>query len=625
MAKAATINVNDIFAPPHPQGASSANSYGEPLPTLANSAGPGPSSLGAAANRLSGQVLAVSSEKEKAANRNAISGRRSGGPSSAALQPNLLQFNDGRPHGQPSARLPPLPQGYGPGSFSSTSQQPPGAGTATSSSPQPPEPLQPLIQHPAMLPGPTPASHPYHPKRKPPSAFMRNNHLRHFDVHLHHPHHQSAGPSRSYGSFDPTYATQFASDQQQQYAEAVVAAAAEAMAQSDWGDGGGGGGGGGAAGTFPGGPPWGVSSVSDLEALDSILDQLVVVDARMRKALLKGPLISFETVVPEHILNGGMMQPMQHQRGGGGGAAGAAPAAGAEEDKDRIFITAVKGIAEEGEEEEQPQAAATATATSSPRPPADAVSATATASIQPTPRPVSDMLPAAHQDVAIAEAAAAGAAASSLGAAGGEGGDPLETAMFRPAIPNTTLHPTFTRAYLASKLAAKAQLLPPPPPATAEHLLRSRPPAFIAAPSYDQLCSQIRDVQRQYTCGTSRPSNSGAGTAAAAAVAAGPNVGAIVASAPPTASALMANLLSGGTNSQYISGLDGPTLEEVVAHQDLPICLERVRPTFVALKTKAGRAPSPKRRGSPGGTRTLGGGGDGADEAGSRGLSGRRL
>ncbi len=36
----------------------------------------------------------------------------------------------------------------------------------------------------------------------------------------------------------------------------------------------------------------GASSVGDLEALDAILDQLVVLDVRMRQALLKGPMVS---------------------------------------------------------------------------------------------------------------------------------------------------------------------------------------------------------------------------------------------------------------------------------------------------------------------------------------------
>ncbi|GAX81718.1 hypothetical protein CEUSTIGMA_g9146.t1 [Chlamydomonas eustigma] len=43
---------------------------------------------------------------------------------------------------------------------------------------------------------------------------------------------------------------------------------------------------------------WKTASVGDLEAMYSILDHLVVDDSRMREALLRGPLIFIETVVP---------------------------------------------------------------------------------------------------------------------------------------------------------------------------------------------------------------------------------------------------------------------------------------------------------------------------------------
>lgn len=45
---------------------------------------------------------------------------------------------------------------------------------------------------------------------------------------------------------------------------------------------------------------------------------------------------------------------------------------------------------------------------------------------------------------------------------------------------------------------------------------------MIAAPSYDELCSHIRDVQRQYTCGTAK--DKPANPAAAMQVRTTPNV-----------------------------------------------------------------------------------------------------
>ncbi|GIL82038.1 hypothetical protein Vretimale_1583 [Volvox reticuliferus] len=494
---------------------------------------------------------------------------------------------------QPNAKLPPLMHGYG-------TQSPGRTGTETSTTvsqhgdKQHPhgekqplhgekqllgEVVQPLTQHPSILPGPTPASHPYQPKRKPPSAFMRNNPmLQQLDTHhrAQQQHAQlrstSAGSTRNYYSLaDNLYGGSAGAEgnysggaavsgdlpndaQAQQFAAEVMAAAEAAVAQGrlqhTWGvengigvaaD----------VGGFMAAPPWGVSSVSDLEALDSILDQLVVVDARMRKALLKGPLISFETVVPEHFMNPFAAPARQQQ----------------DEEKDRTFLTAVKGVAEEGMAQEESSGADQGGAAAMPPPPSPAEPeasslGVAFTAVSPPVRPTQRMI----EEVT----------------------EPRDSALFPASIPNPGMHPTFTRAYLASKMATKPQHLPPPPPATAEHLLRSRPPPFIAAPSYDQLCSQIRDVQRQYTCGSSRPLEKGA-----TAVGAGPG-GAVTAGS--ITAAIAAGVPIASPAHQYISGLDGPTLDEMVAHQELPISLERVRPTFVALKHKARRSASPRRR-----------------------------
>ena len=68
---------------------------------------------------------------------------------------------------------------------------------------------------------------------------------------------------------------------------------------------------------------WKNPSIGDLEALDSILDTLVVADPKMREALLRGPLISFETVVPEPV--GRTRMPLDDGR-------------------DNTFMTAVQGL-----------------------------------------------------------------------------------------------------------------------------------------------------------------------------------------------------------------------------------------------------------------------------------------
>ncbi|GLC39456.1 hypothetical protein PLESTF_000832900 [Pleodorina starrii] len=626
MAKAAAINLNEVFSPP-PQTTviTPPSTYGDFLPSLSPSADIGERGS-SAARRLSGQVKAMAAVKEqRASSANSYESKRQWGPiTSVPMQPPAPQhLSDGPTGGQPNAKLPPL-HGFAPTPGAST-----GPSTARTGSPsaashlqgdrhqqyhhgsgdrqqqqQQGEVVQPLIQHPSMLPGPTPASHPYQPKRKPPSAFMRNNPMRQqLDTALaaqqqqqqQNPRSASAGSARSHatGMYDLPYTAhldELRADyggrlpndaQAAAFAHEVMAAAEAAIAAGRqhgggmWVDDGGGppAGGGGPLGGFVAAPPWGVSSVSDLEALDSILDQLVVVDARMRKALLKGPLISFETVVPEHVMAGAGRAPAAQQQ----------QQPRPEDDKDRTFLTSVKGVAEEGEEGGGEGGAAAAEAA------AEVEASRLDVSALPPPPSPADFDSGLPSPVGmVARQPARGSTDSGEAAAEG----PRDSALFPASIPNQGMHPTFTRAYLASKMAAKPQHLLPPPPATAEHLLRSRPPPFIVAPSYDQLCSQIRDVQRQYTCGTARL----AGQAAAAAAA-----GAAAAAAGSAGGAGAAALPLAATTNQYIAGLDGPTLDEVVAHQELPISLERVRPTFVALKQKAVRSASPHRRGgSPG-------------------------
>ena len=77
---------------------------------------------------------------------------------------------------------------------------------------------------------------------------------------------------------------------------------------------------------------WKTTSVGDLERIDSMLDQLVVADSRMREALLKGPLISFETVIPVSAPSRNHMAK--------------------DSEPDTTFMTAVQGLDGEGEGEE---------------------------------------------------------------------------------------------------------------------------------------------------------------------------------------------------------------------------------------------------------------------------------
>mmetsp|Transcript_38101 Transcript_38101/g.84887 ORF Transcript_38101/g.84887 Transcript_38101/m.84887 type:complete len:518 (+) Transcript_38101:344-1897(+) len=278
---------------------------------------------------------------------------------------------------------------------------------------------------------------------------------------------------------------------------------------------------------------WSSSSVGDLEALDSILDHLVVLDSKMRSALLRGPLISFETVVPEP------------SAAGGSGAGGA----GADEDaKDYTFLTSVRGITgaapEEGEEEEQ-EGAAAAAAEPPPAPPSPPQAQEMGAGLPGVSDQRGSFGSHSHANVPML--------------APSQPEDELEA--LRATIPVPIL-PKLARMYITSKQTAAAKA-PPPPPATAEYLLKTRPAAALAAPSYDQLCSQIRDVQRQYTCGTVRERPVSAGR-------------------PQR----VRNVLD-----MYISGLDGPTLDEVVNMEDLPVGLERSRPSFVAMKKALNTSP----------------------------------
>ncbi|KAF5827666.1 hypothetical protein DUNSADRAFT_268 [Dunaliella salina] len=162
-----------------------------------------------------------------------------------------------------------------------------------------------------------------------------------------------------------------------------------------------------------------------------------------------------------------------------------------------------------------------------------------------------------------------------------EGSAPPDPSTLRAtAVVPVPILPKLARMYISSKQAGAAKA-PPPPPPTAHWLVHSRPhPSPQAAPSYDTLCNQIRDVQRQYTCGTVRghASVSDFDHEPGRPPRINPNIG------------------------MYISGLDGPALDEVAQAQGLPPGLERSRPSFVAMQQSKASSRRARSR-SPGGRR----------------------
>jgi hypothetical protein len=309
---------------------------------------------------------------------------------------------------------------------------------------------------------------------------------------------------------------------------------------------------------------WMNASVGDLEALDSILDQLVVTDEKMREALLAGPPISFETVIHVPRL--------------------AAPSLAAGNDPDKTFITSIgmeEAMIEEEEAKEEPSALASE-------------SRLGQSPIPPMP-PLPSQMPAANELYSTPRTMHT----ASLSLVGGswpvdnEGNQEAS----REKIPIPIL-PNLTRMYVTTKQTNMVRSTPPLPPPTADYLLNHRPSIAAAAPSYDELCDQIKGVQRQYTCGTSKADSSSGGNPS------------------PSRSNL----------DVYISGLDGPTLDQMVMYED-SISLERARPTFVAMKKHpqaaklktvkggmAGRTHQGASMNSHGPIEVIGGGGGGDDD-----------
>lgn len=264
---------------------------------------------------------------------------------------------------------------------------------------------------------------------------------------------------------------------------------------------------------------WRNTSIGDLEALDSILDQLVIADDKMREALLRGPSISFETVIHE---------PMQG-------------AVYKVEDADQTFITSVgmEGRLEEDATEEEPLASEQPKEPSPSLPLAPVPQLPKNIESQPPPNVV--------QTTALALTGGSWNAdeGHEVGSRDRERMNPI------PILPN------LSRMYVTTR-QSMLRTTPPLPPPTAEYLLNHRPSIASAAPSYDELCDQIKGVQRQYTCGSSKADGGGA----------------------RHPSPIRSNL------DMYISGLDGPSLDQIVQYEE-SINMERTRPTFVAMaKTK---------------------------------------
>lgn len=301
---------------------------------------------------------------------------------------------------------------------------------------------------------------------------------------------------------------------------------------------------------------WRNASVGDLEALDSILDQLVVTDDRMREALLAGPPISFETIIHDPRLT--------------------VAALAADNDPDKTFITSV-GMEEAIEmEEAKEEPSALASELSPPQVPS-------IPSIPPQ-----GPIPELYSSPRTMHTASLSLVSGSWPVNEGD-----QEEISREKIPIPIL-PNLTRMYVTTKQSNAVRATPPLPPPTADYLLNHRPSIAAAAPSYDELCDQIKGVQRQYTCGTSKADSS-----------------------------LGRNPSPGRSNLDvYISGLDGPSLDQMVLYED-SISLERTRPTFVAMKKnpqaaklKTAKAGRHQERSSfkTGSIEVVGGGGGGVDE-----------
>ena len=297
---------------------------------------------------------------------------------------------------------------------------------------------------------------------------------------------------------------------------------------------------------------WRNASVGDLEALDSILDQLVVTDERMREALLAGPPISFETVIHEQRLS--------------------RPPIPVDSDPDQTFITSVgmEGTMDGEANEDSNQ---------EPEP-----------SSVPIIPPLPSSIPPAIEHFASPRTMHT-SALSLVGGSWPVGEDDQEVSREKIPIP---ILPNLTRMYVTTKQSNMNKSTPPLPPPTAEYLLHHRPSIAAAAPSYDELCDQIKGVQRQYTCGSSKAEASGR------------------------------NPSPGRSNlDMYISGLDGPTLDQMVLYED-SISLDRTRPTFVAMKknpqgaklkaAKAGMSHGRKTEGARAGNIEVVGGGGGVGD-----------
>jgi hypothetical protein len=290
----------------------------------------------------------------------------------------------------------------------------------------------------------------------------------------------------------------------------------------------------------------GASSIGDLETLDAMLDQLVVLDSRMRQALLRAPPVSFETVVSE-----------AHAARLASELTGMDVAAGEQQDAHTFHLTAVRGVVDEqgGQKWDEQGAPEDLDAHGSGHPHMlnehNRATGTTAAETQAA---------GAHQHAGWASGVAPrvqmGASQQQMGAAAGPAQSvndalPQVAEVYTGNIPVPIL-PKLARMYISSKASA-ALKAPPPPAPTAAWLIRSRLPSVprnAAAPSYDNLVAQIKDVQRQYTCGTA-PDRSTLAAADAR---------------NPASGSAAARLV----NDAYISGLDGPPLDEMVAPQLAP-------------------------------------------------------
>lgn len=353
------------------------------------------------------------------------------------------------------------------------------------------------------------------------------------------------------------------------------------------------------------------SSMNTLAHLDNILDHVVMLNPRLRWAVVNGPAISYEVVKPgADKEREDRLKKLLSQYD----ATMVKLVEGARElkDKDKTFLTSVDvPDSEKPEEPEQVSpksddamkwaASQQTSAADSPNSPwanmyntptpASGGSAIrvvdysshlmfrpASAGTSPS-RPISRNRSISPPHERAADAAwrswRAAPALYPIPQASDDGHDALLAAVELALNPDMAVPPAKkdlpggiagpTRQRVAHSCRPNLTKQLPPPIPLADYYLHHRKDTAIIAPSYHDLCSQIRDVQRQYTCGS--PAR-GVSTPA-------PPAGGSPPRQPPG--------IATTTVHQYISGIDGPPLIEIIRTHTKPPVVEAARSALLSM------------------------------------------